>query len=171
MNESIWIAVAIIAFIALIIFMVARAAKKQAVAAKQQLQQALAQKASTRNLSIGQTEFFRNRVVGLSSDGQHIIYILTDSDGIHTDLVELNDISHCEVASEGSKIVTTAKNGKQKIEEHVNAISLQLYNGKRLVSSLLFYSEIEDGGLELLDNRKKAERWKSLLERREQAAA
>lgn len=171
MNGSLWIAVAIVAFIMLIIFVVVRAARKHAAESKKQLQQALEQKASASSLAIGQTEFFRNRVIALSADGRHILYILKDKDVLHADVVNLDHVSHCEVINDGNKTVTTAKNGKQKTEEHINEIRLNLYNGKQLLSGLQFYSEIEDGGLEMQDNRKKAEHWKALLERREQVAA
>lgn len=163
MSETIWIAIGIIAIIILIIGLVTVYSINISRKQKELLLGSLNEALRSRHLNADRSEYFRNRVIALDGRAEALIYVTTNEDGSRSEIIDLAEVRHCNVMNIGNKTVTTGKSGKKTTEEHINEIHLELSGPTMEPASIMFYSEIQDGLSELLDNRKKAETWKQLI--------
>lgn len=163
MTETIWIAIGIIAAIILIILLVTvytiNISRKQ----KELLLSSLNDTLKTNHLHADKTEYFRNRVVALDVRNAALVYITVDDDGYRAEVHDLSDVKYCAVMNAGNKTTTTSRSGKKTSEEHINEIRLELEGPGQRSAGIVFYSEINDGLSELLDNKKKAETWQLII--------
>ncbi|WP_276131891.1 hypothetical protein [Polluticoccus soli] len=163
MNGTILIATAIILVIVLIVGLIVYTASRQTRKMKSDMLNEINQLAARYRLHIDQTELFRNRAICLDRQQQQLLYVVYREGGFSYSNIDLGTIDSCEIVNLGSKRSETLKSGKTRVEEHISAFELKLYSKKNEIAALAFYSEIEDGAADMMDNRRKAETWKTLL--------
>lgn len=161
MDGTFLIAGGIVLFIIIIIILFVVSTKKQRIKSEQQLENLLHELAQIYKLDIGEKELIGKRVIALDKQKTTLIFI--DEHTKATDVIQLHDITGCIVLKEGVKFNTRGGNGKPAIEEHVNSIHLELHlkGGVNLI--LPFYTEIQDGIMEMLPLKQKAEKWKNII--------
>lgn len=163
MDTTTIIALAIILSIILIVALVVMVAGNQARKLKNRLLEELTLLAKANSLHITRTQVFRDRIIGIDDIACMLVYVKHTEDTYRSDVVDIASVSHCEIVKAGSRHTETSRNGKTLSEEHIREILLQLNHGNDIISSIVFYSEIEDGGLDMQQNKAIAEDWKKSI--------
>lgn len=163
MDGTIAIALAMILAIVLVVGALVIAASRQTKKKKNELLNEVNQLAAKHQLRIGHSEVFRNRIISLDRDKRELIYVVNhDADFTHS-VIDLDSVDKCEIVKGGSRRTEMQKSGKTAVEEHISEIQLKLYAQKEEVAGLTFYSEIEDGAADMIDNHNKAQDWKTII--------
>ncbi len=141
MSSVLIVTLAMLLFMALFMAAVIYAGRRQGRVQKENLMNEFARAADMKQLTIGRTEVFRNRVLGMTDDGKALVYVRYINGEFSPSYAYLEYCSNFRV--------------KQQDNEVTLAFDMKNY----ATMSLLFYSEAEDGVEQYVANKAKAEQW------------
>lgn len=121
-------------------------------------------------LTIGEKVVFRNRIVALDAVKKMLLYIKLEKGEAKFDLIDLEQVHSCEVVKTGNKWIATGKKAARPVEEHINAINLQLHASNNISFSINFYNEMEDDASEMKALSHKAIQWRDTIKELQGAA-
>jgi len=151
-----------LASIALIIVLMINSVKKQARGKMRKLEGKLSELIGQRKLNISRKEKLRNRLVAADATEQALIHLWLERDEPAYELIHFNKVKKCEIIKLSNRITEKSAKGKDQVHEQVTAIHLQLATDKNIFT-IPFYSEVEDGVLEMQELAKRAEEWRTYI--------
>lgn len=163
MNSTIMIAAGMLLTIALIVWALTMSARKDAAKKKALMMGRLKQMAREHDCTIGPTDNMGTKVIALDNIKGKIFYV--DQTGVvaQSEVIDIADVKACELIQSGNRQVAVAKNGREKIEDNINRIHLEVNKKNGDNVALLFYDETRDGVLEMLGLREKALKWQRII--------
>ncbi|MBS1777936.1 MAG: hypothetical protein JST70_01335 [Bacteroidetes bacterium] len=162
MSETLIITFIMLASIALIIVLMINSVKKQARGKMRKLESKLAELTGQRKLNISRKEKLRNRLVAADASEQALIHLWLERDEPAYELIHFNKVKKCEIVKLSNRITEKSAKGKNQVHEQVTAIHLQFATDKNIFT-IPFYSEVEDGVLEMQELTKRAEEWRTYI--------
>lgn len=159
MNITLLIAVAIILFIGILIFMMFRSGRADARKKEQALQSLLDRAVQDHGLQITREERFRNRIMALDAGRKKLVLVngLPPRPEMH--LLHLDKLTTCEIVN----TYAGRTPGKSRMDTHVYKVDLEFRFRDEPTVVWTMYNELYDHSLDLGEYAARAQRWKQEL--------
>lgn len=163
MNSTVVIAIGIVLIIALIVWAFTMSTRKEAAKKQKMIMGRLEALAKEHDSTIGPTDNMGTKTIAMDNSKGKIFYVDHSSEVAQAEVIDITDVANCEMVQTGSRQIGETKSGRRTIEDHINRIQLEVSkkNGEKV--ALLFYDERNDGILEMLMLKEKAEKWKGVI--------
>ncbi len=165
MNSTVMIAIGIVLFIALIIWVFTSSARKEAEKERRIIMDRLEQLAKDHHSTIGPSDKMGTKVIALDNTKGKIFYVDHSNVVVQAEMIDIADVVSCEMVQTGSRQIEETKSGRKTVEDNIDRIQLEVSkkNGEKV--ALLFYDERRDGVLEMLALKEKADKWKEVIKK------
>ena len=163
MNSTLIVTIGIIFLMVLLAWACIAVASNREKKKRMVLTGKLEELAKSHNSIIGQIDFMGKKVIVQDVKKEKVFYINCTANAPREEVIDIADVAGCSIVHIGSKYIESLKNGKEKIQEHIDKIELELNMKAGYKRHLLFYEEIGDGVMEMLPLTRKAEKWKAVF--------
>jgi len=141
MSSILIVTLAMLLLMALLVAVIIYIARRRERVQKENLMNEFTRAADMKQLIIGRTEVFRNRVLGMTEDGKALVYVRYINGEFSPSYAYLEYCCNFRVKQQDNEVTLT--------------FDMKNY----ATMSLLFYSEAEDGVEQYVANKAKAEQW------------
>ncbi len=141
MSSVLIVTLAMLLFMALFVAVIIYTARRRERIQKENLINEFTRAADMKQLTIGRTEVFRNRALGMTEDGKALVYVRYINGEFSPSYAYLEYCSNF------------------RVKQQENEVTLTFDMKNYATMSLLFYSEAEDGVEQYSANKAKVEQW------------
>lgn len=145
--------------VAALIIITRKQNRKQFIMIEEEMKSAISKGA----LNIDEKVVLHNRIIAIDREKSVLLYVKLEKGEAKFDLIDLGQIHSCEIVKLGNKWTPTGKKSLKPVEEHINAINLQLQATNNISFDINFYNEMEDDISEMKNLFDKAISWRDTI--------
>lgn len=163
MNDTLWIALAVLIPLVLLFAVFYYRNRKIHQDQKKRLENAYSRLMEQYELTAHEKDQLRDKIIAVDDHKRMLLFVTLSGEDERYDIVSLDDVNSCKVAKLGNRITEKLKSGKKQTEEHINQVQLEITTSGRQQLYLPFYDEIMDGIMEKQRLTTKAEKWRDII--------